>query len=401
MSDTKTHRSPARRAARGGASLRVAHPSISVVELRARGEQPLGREQLCARDDEISTRHAQITADADGYSIVDLRSRNGTFVQGARLEPGRALRLVDGDILRFGATLAVFRSGALPPPCPPTKNHGGPFGQAALEQQLRALARLPELRFVLVRGETGAGKEDAARQIAARLRPRGPLVVTNVAQLGPSTFHSELFGHARGSYTSAHTAHRGLLLDAGAGAIVLDELAELTLEQQVVMLRAIENAELTPVGGDPTRHGALIIGTTNRDLEVAVATGALRADFAARLKAAVVRLAPLRERAEDIPSIAVALAARVGIELDAEVEALEHLMRLPLLENARELARIVASASDVDGRLHQRDVGRLAGPPPALDLSRVHDGAYASDRALARAAGISRRQAMKVKRAPR
>lgn len=379
-------------------ALLVAHPRISVLPLDGR-EVAVGRAELGTADEEVSSRHATLTRAGDGHALVDLRSRNGTFVNGARLEAERPMPLVDGDIVRMGSTLAVFREGDRADPAPPPDGHGGPFGQGDLELQLRAISRRRRVSFVLVQGETGSGKESAARQVGARLRPRGPLLVTNLAQLAPGSFQSQLFGHARGAFTSAVAPHRGLLVDAGEGALVLDELTEIPLEHQAALLRALENSEITPVGGAPRRHAALVIGTTNRDLPAAVASGALRADLAARLSMAAITVAPLRARAEDIPSIAGALVARDGLALDAEVEAMEHLMRLPLLDNARGLARVLSTAVGDGGRLRQRDVERVAGAPPPLDLSRVHAGAYASDRQLARAAGVSRRQAMKKKRA--
>jgi transcriptional regulator with GAF, ATPase, and Fis domain len=157
---------------------------------------------------------------------------------------------------------------------------------------------------VLVMGETGVGKEVVARLIHRRSRrAAAPLVTLNCAGLPDSLLESELFGHARGSFTGAYRDKPGLLEMAQNGTVFLDEVGEMSTRMQVVLLRFLETGEIQRLGADRAhaRVDVRLITATNRDLPAQIAAGAFREDLYFRLNVIRVWIPPLRERADDIP----------------------------------------------------------------------------------------------------
>src|SRR5215467_13292817 len=157
---------------------------------------------------------------------------------------------------------------------------------------------------VLITGETGVGKEVVARLIHQRsARRNSSLVTLNCAGLPDSLLESELFGHARGSFTGAYRDKPGLLEMGDNGTLFLDEVGEMSTRMQVVLLRFLESGEIQRVGADRshTRVNVRLITATNRDLESQIASGAFREDLFFRLNVIRMAIPPLRERAEDIP----------------------------------------------------------------------------------------------------
>jgi transcriptional regulator with GAF, ATPase, and Fis domain len=160
---------------------------------------------------------------------------------------------------------------------------------------------------VLITGETGVGKEVVARLIHHRsARAGAPMVTVNCAGLPDSLLESELFGHARGSFTGAYRDKPGLLEMAPNGTVFLDEVGEMSVRMQVVLLRFLETGEIQRVGADRshTRVDVRLITATNRDLQVQIDSGAFREDLYFRLNVIRLCIPPLRERADDIPLIA-------------------------------------------------------------------------------------------------
>ena len=156
---------------------------------------------------------------------------------------------------------------------------------------------------VLLRGETGVGKDLVARAIHERSKRRdAPFVAVNCGGFTEELFTSELFGHKRGAFTSAHADRPGRFTLAEGGTLFLDEIGEVSHKNQVELLRVLESHEFQPLG-DPQVHRAdvRIIAATNRDLEDAVATGAFREDLYYRLNVIPIDIPPLRQRREDIP----------------------------------------------------------------------------------------------------
>jgi DNA-binding NtrC family response regulator len=157
---------------------------------------------------------------------------------------------------------------------------------------------------VLILGETGAGKEVVARSIHEQsARAARPFVAINCSGIPETLLESELFGHARGSFTDAYRDKPGVLRQAHGGTLFLDELGEMSLRMQALLLRFVETGEINPVGADmPTQASDVrLITATNRDLRAQVDAGAFREDLYFRLNVIKIHVAPLRDRAEDVP----------------------------------------------------------------------------------------------------
>jgi transcriptional regulator with GAF, ATPase, and Fis domain len=175
-------------------------------------------------------------------------------------------------------------------------------GLRNLETDLECAARSDAK--VLITGETGVGKELVARLIKERsARASAPLVTLNCAGLPDSLLESELFGHARGSFTGAYRDKPGLLEMAPNGTVFLDEVGEMSMRMQVVLLRFLETGEIQRVGGDRPqgRVNVRLITATNRDLQAGIQAGTFREDLYFRLNVIRLSIPPLRERIEDIP----------------------------------------------------------------------------------------------------
>jgi sigma-54 specific flagellar transcriptional regulator A len=159
---------------------------------------------------------------------------------------------------------------------------------------------------VLVTGESGTGKELVVAALHERsARSAGPLVAVNCGAIPETLIESELFGHARGAFTGAHTARTGRVAAAQGGTLFLDEVGELPLSTQVKLLRLLQSREYNPIGEvRPASSDIRVVAATNRNLEAEVAAGRFREDLYYRLNVIHVQLPPLRERAGDIPMLA-------------------------------------------------------------------------------------------------
>jgi two-component system response regulator HydG len=181
------------------------------------------------------------------------------------------------------------------------------LGDSAIMRRLRALiertAAAPS--SVLIWGETGSGKELVARAIHAEgPRATGPFVAVNCAALPESLLESELFGHARGAFTGATQARRGLFVEADDGVLFLDEIGDMSLPLQAKLLRVLQSGEVRAVGTESTRTvDVRCIAATHHDLDALVADGRFREDLFFRLNVLRVRVPALRERSEDIPAL--------------------------------------------------------------------------------------------------
>lgn len=181
----------------------------------------------------------------------------------------------------------------------------------SLKETIQRLTRtkvlaLAEPPTVLITGETGSGKDMAARAIHYDgPRSAKPFIQVNCTALPATLFESELFGHLRGAFTSASAAKRGLFEVASGGTIFLDEIGHMSLEMQAKLLHAIEHREIRPVGATESRPiNVHIIAATNRDLQAAVDAGDFRRDLYHRLRVVHIEMPPLRERADDVSLLA-------------------------------------------------------------------------------------------------
>ncbi|WP_363800898.1 sigma-54 dependent transcriptional regulator [Lysobacter firmicutimachus] len=194
------------------------------------------------------------------------------------------------------------------------------LGQSEAYGQMRALLH----RYagcdvqVLIEGETGTGKELAAREIHyLSERSERPFVPVNCGALPDNLIENELFGHERGAYTDARSAQPGLIEHASGGTLFLDEVDSLSSKAQVTLLRFLENNEYRPVGGGATRVStARVLAASNACLEAQAAAGLFRRDLLYRLNALYVRLPPLREREGDIPMLARHFLRQVALRMD-------------------------------------------------------------------------------------
>jgi Nif-specific regulatory protein len=212
---------------------------------------------------------------------------------------------------------------------------------------------------VLIQGETGAGKELVARAIYRTSdRAGGPFMALNCAAIPDGLMESELFGHRRGAFTGALEDKPGLFRAASGGVVFLDEIGDMPSAMQAKLLRAIEEREVTAVGDTrPHKIDMRLLSATNRDLRAAIDDRSFREDLYYRLAALIIRVPPLRQRREDIPSLAALFLERAATRhrkriQGLEPEVLELLTKAEWPGNVRQLQneveRAVALARDGD-----------------------------------------------------
>jgi DNA-binding NtrC family response regulator len=259
-------------------------------------------------------------------------------------------------------------------------------GSSAMRLVRDEIARLARLRApVLVTGETGTGKELAARALhSCSPRSSGPFVALNCGSLTQSLAEDILFGHERGAFTGAATASRGAFERAHRGTLFLDEIGELPLPQQAALLRVLDDGRVTRLGGETEEAVRVrLVAATNRDLDRAVATGGFRLDLYHRLAALRLEMPPLRDRPDDLAPLAQrfleAMAGDVGIR-ELSRSALEKLGAHTWPGNARELRNALYRAAALSSRrvltAADLDLEPTAGQvrPQHFRLEQVPDG---------------------------
>lgn len=188
-------------------------------------------------------------------------------------------------------------------------------GSPPMRRLLQQVERIgPKDITVLVRGETGTGKEMITSLLHAHSRrAAGPLVRFNCAAVPTELAEAELFGHTRGAFTGAHQSRPGFFAQAHGGTLVLDEIGELPLNLQAILLRALQEGEIQPVGaGRVERVDVRVVACTNCDLEAAASEGRFRQDLYFRLAVVDLVVPPLRDRREDISALAAEFARIYG-----------------------------------------------------------------------------------------
>jgi len=381
----------------------ASHPDLSRIGDRAfLGELARGREALLSREEPrfaaprvavgeplgdpfLSRRPFHLHHLPDGG--VRLRREgspthlavDGTLVEEEHTVPAAALD--HGVVLEVAGRIALLlhrRPAPLAGPPPPP---GGLIGESPSAEAVReAIAKVAALAVpVLVRGETGTGKELVARALHQMSpRSRGPFFAVNVGALPPALAAAELFGSRRGAYTGSVQDQPGYFVRAEGGTLFLDEIGEAPAEVQVMLLRALETGEIVPVGGqNPRWVDVRIVSATDTDLEGAIAKGAFRAPLLHRLEGYSIRLAPLRERREDIGRLLAwflrrelaeltdlgdTLPAADSAELWLPVSLVSRLVRYAWPGNVRQLQNVVRQLV-LDSRGHR-----------VLRESRVLDG---------------------------
>ena len=291
----------------------------------------------------------------------------------------------------------------------------GMIGESApMREVFERISRIaPTDATVLVLGESGTGKELVARALHHQSpRRNGPLITVNCAAIAEGLSESELFGHEKGAFTGAGTDHRGLVEAAHGGTLFLDEIGELSLDTQARLLRVLQEGEIRRVGATrPRRVDLRLIAATHRDLPGMVREGRLREDLYFRLHVMEIQLPPLRQRGDDITTLATQLLQRSCQRLNRTPlrfsdEALARLHHYPWpgnvreLQNAIERAVILADGEELDASA----LGLAAPTPPDADTAtptlslddyfarfvRENEGQL-NETELARQLGISRK----------
>jgi two-component system response regulator HydG len=234
---------------------------------------------------------------------------------------------------------------------------------------------------ILVSGESGTGKELVARAIHfGKPRARRAFVTMNYAAITEPLLESELFGHARGAFTGAVEAKRGLFAEADGGTLFLDEVGEIALPVQAKLLRVLETGSVRPVGGGGERAvDVRIVAATNRDLALAVREKRFREDLYYRLHVIPVHLPPLRARREDIPLLVDHFAARFAEQhpeaprREIAGDAMKRLLELPWPGNVRELKNAVERLLLLgrSKRIDLRDVAAAVVEPPPESMASL------------------------------
>ena len=252
-------------------------------------------------------------------------------------------------------------------------------GSAPMKAVFRTLGRVARSEVpVLVTGESGTGKELIARAIHYRgARAKRPFVAVNCAAIPDSLVESELFGHERGAFTGADAARSGRFAEADGGTLFLDEIGELRPEVQAVLLRALQDGEVRPVGaGEVRRVDVRLIAATNRDLAAALADGAFREDLYYRIAVVTLPVPPLRDRKDDLPLLVGRFLADAGAaEVRLDPGFIDGLRRHDWPGNVRELENAIrralvlrASPECLTAADLPPEVGLPASPRPPIEI---------------------------------
>src|SRR5262244_916360 len=307
---------------------------------------------LALSDRTVSRFHCELFMDEGQVRIRDLRSRNGTRIDGipvldAYLPPGATL-LLGGTKIKFDP-----QSDMVKIPLSERSRFGILVGQSIPMRAIFATLERAAIKdvTVLIEGETGTGKEAAAESIH-RESPRrdAPFVVVDCGAIPSDLLESELFGHERGAFTGAVSEREGAFEAAHGGTIFLDEIGELAPELQPKLLRALERRSIKRIGANAYHPiDVRIVAASNRDLQAAVNARQFRADLYYRLAVVKVRIPPLRERPDDLPLLVDEMLAHLGAQERAEAKLMRtfefraELARHSWPGNVRELRNYIES----------------------------------------------------------
>jgi len=349
---------------------------------------------LVVRDAAVSRYHLELHRTPAGVEVIDLGSRNGTWVGNVRIT--RAI-VPAGTQLRLGDTTLVVEdagNSVAPPPAdvPRTDNLVG--DSDAIREVARLVHRVARVdSSVLIQGETGTGKEVVARAIhEASPRRDRELVIVDCGSMPASLIASILFGHEKGAFTGADQRRAGAFERAEGGTVLLDEIGELPLDVQPALLGVLERRAFTRVGGaQSVAVDVRVLAATHRDLRARIREGTYREDLLYRLDVVSIELPALRHRREDIPLLLEHFLAEsrarhpqspvTGFTRDALALLLDHAWP----GNVRELAHVVERAVLLGNgaEVTVADLpAQLREPPPATE--QTFDGSVMPVRDLQR-----------------
>jgi DNA-binding NtrC family response regulator len=304
---------------------------------------------LVLSDATVSRYHLEIRVRRDGIEVRDLDTTNGTKHGGAKI----------GSVVLSGA--ARLRLGkhtemdvepvdtTIDPGEWSTDRFGDVLGTTQPMKRLFALLAkaAPTEATVLLQGETGTGKEAIAEAVHRNSRrSKGPFVVVDCGSIPHELIASELFGHAKGSFTGASSDKQGLIEAANHGTLFLDEIGELALDLQPQLLRVLDRRQVRRVGETQSVDVDIrVLAATHRDLRAMVKAGQFREDLYYRLAVVATQVPPLRDRKADIPALATWFADKMGRGSFAQSPALiDQLQRHDWPGNVRELRNVVERA---------------------------------------------------------
>jgi DNA-binding NtrC family response regulator len=321
------------------------------------GRKPEGEGALQLDDAELSKQHLRFARDEAGrVTLDDLGSRNGTFAQGKRVQ---SLALTGGEIIRAGTTVLCFERLLLPAGAQfPAENDALPGPSLALARVRGEIALVAKEKLpVLVLGETGVGKELVAESIHRASGVSGAFLPVNCGAIPSTLADSEFFGHEPGAFTGAIKKSPGLFQAAHRGTLFLDEVAELTLDNQAKLLRALQERTVRPLGSNAeVPFDARIIAATHRNLEAEVEAGRFRQDLFFRLNVIRLNLPPLRDRGVDIIHLAAHMLRTICERDGRKPLTLPHdlsqkLLAYPWPGNVRELENCVERLAALGGEV--------------------------------------------------
>jgi DNA-binding NtrC family response regulator len=327
----------------GGAEpVEVAIPPVGIVV----GADPAADVPLS--DAAVSRRHCTIVPTDGGFEVADLGSRNGTFLDGARIT---SATVPVGAVLRVGTTLIQLMPDEVTVEIPPSQasSFGALYGESTAMRQVFSVLERASVSdaSILFIGESGTGKELAARAVHDHSRRSGgPFVVFDCGASTETLIESDLFGHRKGAFTGAVADRPGAFALADGGTLFLDEIGDLPLPLQPKLLRLLEAGEVTPLGAQKSeRHQVRVVAATHRNLWDEVGRGAFRGDLYYRLGVVEVHLPPLRQRPSDIPELVRRFLAAHGASTDDLAGPnLDRLSAYHWPGNVRELRNVIARA---------------------------------------------------------
>ena len=311
-------------------------------------------------DPAVSRKHIELTNLGGVVHVKDLGSTNGSYYEGGRFTE---LELSAGSVFRIGETELQIVAPDKSDPIPPSEatSFGGLYGKSRkMREVFSILERAAKTdATVLVSGETGTGKEVVAEAIhRASARGDSPFIVVDCASIPENLIESELFGHVKGAYTNAVSDRTGAFEAADKGTIFLDEIGEMPAQLQPRLLRALETRTVKRVGATTyTPVDVRVIAATNRELEAEVRAKNFRTDLYFRLAVISVKLPPLRERREDIPTLARCFLDELTeqTEGDAQLELTPEIVAALTSHdwpgNVRELRNVIHQAASLSSEV--------------------------------------------------
>jgi transcriptional regulator with GAF, ATPase, and Fis domain len=339
-------------------------PRLEVMPTR--GPIVIGRGgDVAIEDARASRRHAELSYDGARWTVRDLGSRNGTFLDGEKVTAATAAG--EEAVLSVGNTLFLLCANVAPIRGTVTVEKGVVIGPR-LRSTWQAIDLIAQKSKVLhVVGETGTGKEQAARRFhAGSRRATGPFVAVNCAAVPPLLAERLFFGARRGAYSGADVDSEGYLAAADGGTLFLDEVGDLSPDVQPKLLRAIETGELLPLGAAHARKlNVAVVSATHVDLRGRINAGSFRSDLYFRLGQPALTLPPLRARREEIPFMIDETLGRLSGGMRAHASLIEAALLRPWPGNTRELINAVTAAAHLargrDSRVMAQHLGDSVG----------------------------------------